>query len=230
MAVGYKGQRIFVVPEKNMVAVFTGDLTGRDSLVSKKLFDSYIIPAAVSSNLLPSNTEEQTRLDALVSSIATAPARGYTWASEDEGVAMDGVFKRLASPGFNVEYPSGSKKAAIEAQGQVMRMKTPGDVSFSASFFDIPEGLKLEDFGPNVYASQLKGVGSNIKVISNKEIRLKCGTKAYRTDITWLWNNILPITTFLVSVYKDDKIIFVCAHPWKNHDRAEPIVQSLTFK
>ena len=109
-------------------------------------------------------------------------------------------------------------------------MKTPGDVFFSASVFDIPEGIKLEDFGPIGYAKLLKGVGSNIKVISNEEIRLKCGTKAYRTDITWLWNDILPITTFLVSVYKDGKIIFVCAHPWKDHYRADPIVQSLTFK
>jgi hypothetical protein len=65
-------------------------------------------------------------------------------------------------------------------------MKTPGDVNFSASVGDIPNGLKLEDFGPIVYATQLKNVGSNIKVISNKEITLKCGTKAYRTDITWL--------------------------------------------
>jgi CubicO group peptidase (beta-lactamase class C family) len=230
MAVGYKGQRIFVVPEKNIVAVFTGDLTGRDSLISKNLLDSYIIPAAVSSNSLPSSTKDQARLDALVISVATAPAKGYTWASEDEGVAIDGVFKRIASPGFKFEYPLGSKKSAIVAPGQVMRMKTPGDLSFSASVLDIPEGAKLQDFGPNFYAAQLKGVGSNIEVISNNEIRLKCGTKAYRTDITWLWNNILPITTFLVSVYKDDKIIFVCAHPWKNHDRAEPIVQSLTFK
>ena len=230
MAVGYKGQRIFVVPETNMVAVFTGDLTGRDSLISKKLLDAYIIPAASSSNSLPPSREDQARLDALVSSVATAPAKGYTWASEDEGVAKDGVFKRIASPGFNFAYPSGSKKSAIAAPGQVMRMKTPGDVSFSASVFDIPEGVKLEDFGPNVYASQLKGVGSNIKVISNKEIRLKCGTKAYRTDITWLWNNFLPITTLMVSAYKDGKIIFVCAHPWKDHYRAEPIVQSLIFK
>ena len=230
MAVGYKGQRIFVVPEMNMVAVFTGDLTGRDSLISKKLLDAYIIPAASSSNPLAVYPEEKDRLDALLSSVATAPVKGYTWASEDEGVAIDGVFKRLASPGFKFEYPLGSKKAAIDAPGQVMRMKTPGDVFFSASVFDIPEGIKLEDFGPIGYAKLLKGVGSNIRVISNEEIRLKCGTKAYRTDITWLWNDILPITTFLVSVYKDGKIIFVCAHPWKDHYRAEPIVQSLAFK
>ncbi len=111
-----------------------------------------------------------------------------------------------------------------------MSMKTLGDVRFSAAVADIPEGLELEDFGPIVYAAQLKNVGSNIKVISNKEITLKCGTKAYQTDIKWLWNNTIPIKTFLVSVYRDGKCIFVSAHPWKNHDKVEPIVQSLTFK
>jgi len=90
--------------------------------------------------------------------------------------------------------------------------------------------MKLEDCGPKFYAQGLESVGSNIKVISNKEITLKCGTKAYRTDITWLWNNSLPITTFLVSAYKDGKFIFLSTHPWKNHNKVKPIVQSLTFE
>ena len=232
MAVGYKGQRIFVVPEKNMVAVFTGDLTGRDSLISKNLLDSYIVPAAVSSKPLASNSAQKARLDDLLASVSKAPAKGYIWTSEKEGTAKSGVFKRTASPGFQFEYPFGSKKAVTDAHApfQVMRMKTPGDVFFSASVGDIPEGIKIEDFGPKFYAPELENVGSNIKVISNKEITLKCGTKAYRTDIKWLWNNTMPITTFLVSAYKDGKFIFLCAHPWKNHNKVEPIVQSLTFK
>lgn len=228
MAVGHKGQFIFIVPQKNLVVVFTSDLSGRDFFIPKLLLQNYIIPAAEASKPLPSNTEEQARLDALANSVAKAI--GFTWTSEKEGMAKDGVFIRTASPAFKFEYPFGSKKAAIEYPGQVMVMKTPVDVEFSASVGDIPEGIKLEDFGPKFYALELKNVGSNIKVISNKEITLKCGTKAYRTDIKWLWNNSRPITTFLVSAYKDDKIIFVCAHPWKYHDKAEPIVQSLSFK
>ena len=73
MAVGYKGQRIFVVPEKNMVVVFTADLTGRDSFTPKKLLDYYIIPAASSSKVLPANTREKARLDALINSASNAP-------------------------------------------------------------------------------------------------------------------------------------------------------------
>jgi len=230
MAVGYKGQFIFVVPDKDMVVVFTSDLTGGNFNVPKRLLDSYIIPAAVSSQPLPSNSVEKARLDDLLASISKAPAKGFIWTSEKEGAAKDGVFERVSSPSFKFEYPVGCKKTALEYPGQVMGMKTLEEVAFSAFVGDIPDGIKLEDFGPKIYTQGLRNVGSNIKVISNKEITLKCGTKAYKTDITWLWNNAIPVSTFLVSVYKDDKFIFLNAHPLKNQDKFEPIVLSLTLK
>ena len=230
MAVGYKGQRIFVVPEKNMVVVVTGDLTGGDGLKSKILLDSYIIPAAASKQQLPENAYAQSRLNELVSSVATIPPEGITWASVAEGVAKDGIFTRTASPAFSLKYPFGSRKAGLDYPGEVMKMKTLGDIKFSASVGEIPEGTALQDYGPKIYAPQLEGVGSNIDIISNKEITLECGTTAYRTEIKWLWNNSIPILTFLVSAYKDDKVVFVCAHPWKNHIYAEPIVLSLSFQ
>ncbi len=230
MAVGFKGQRIFVVPEKNLVAVFTGDLTGKESLVSKKLLDAYIIPAASSAGALPANQDSQVRLSALVTDVAKEPSAGFIWISKSEGVAKDGIFARTALPAFTFEYPFGSKMSGIDHLGQVMRMKTLLDIEFSANVEKIPEGIALKDFGPKVYASVLANVGSNIKVTSHKAITLKCGSQAYRTDITWLWNNTFPITTLLVSAYKDDKVVFVCAHPSRNVYTAEPIVQSLRLK
>ena len=230
MAVGFKGQRIFIIPGKNIVAVFTGDLTGKDSLVAKKLLDTYIIPAASSTTALTPNPDNQVRLDALVNRVAKAPSAGFIWISENEGVAKDGIFTRTTSPAFQFEYPFGSKKSAIEYSGQLMRMKTLGDYDFSAFAVDIPEGINLEDFGRGYYARMLGNFGTNIKVTSHREITLKCGTKAYRTDIKWTWNNTWPITTLLVAAYKDGKVVFVSAHPWKNPYNAEPIVQSLRFK
>ncbi|MDA3918303.1 MAG: serine hydrolase [Deltaproteobacteria bacterium] len=229
-AVGYKGQRIFIIPEKNMVAVFTGDLTGRESLMAKKLFENYIIPAASSPEKLPPNTKDQVRLNSLVSGAAKAPLAGLSWISKNKGAAKDGVFTRTTAPAFTFKYPLGSKKSAINSSGQVMRMKTPLDIDFSASVGKAPEDIKLKNFGPKFYAQGLENLGSNIKVIANREITLHCGTKAYKTDITWLWKNSFPITTLLVSAYKDDKFVFVCAHSWKNYYSAVPIVLSLSFK
>jgi len=229
MAVGYKGQRIFVVPEKNMVAVFTGELTGREALTAKKLLDFFIIRAASATDAMPADMQAHTRLIALINAAAQAPPSGYTWFAEDEGRAQDGVFKRTATPGFEFAYPAGSKKVIRDAPGQVMRMKTPSGVDFSASVVDTPEGLPLEDFGAGFYARQLAWVGSNIEIISNREITLNCGTRAFRTEISWLWQNSVPITTSLVTAYRDGQVIFVCAHPWKNHDEVEPIVGSITL-
>jgi uncharacterized protein YmfQ (DUF2313 family) len=111
-----------------------------------------------------------------------------------------------------------------------MRMKTLDDIDFSASIIAIPAGIKLEAFGPEIYVKFLEKVGSQIQVISNKKISLKCGTDAYRTEIKWLWKNSIPIKTILVAAYRNDKAVFVCTHPWKGARTLEPILQSLNFK
>ena len=125
----------------------------------------------------------------------------------------------------------GSIKAKLGADFQIMRMKTPEKYPFGAILTDIPDGIKLEDIGPISYVSWLDSIGgSNIRVILNKEIKLNCGTKAYRTDFIWLWKNGKPMTTSLVSSYKDGKAISLFVHTWQNLEQVVPIVQSLTFR
>ena len=230
VAVGFKGQRIFVVPEKNMVAVFTGDLTGKESLVAHKLFRTFILPAASSLQALPASPDGQVRLAELVAGAAQKPTEGVTWLSEAEGIAKGGIFTRTAPPAFSFTYPFGSKKSGLDYPGQIMRMKTLSDYYFTVFIEDIPKGLELEDFGPHAYAKVLEKFGSHIRVTSNKEVNLQCGTKAYRTDIQWMASGIWPITTLVVSAYKDDKVVCVSAHPWHRPYNAMPIVESLKFK
>jgi len=110
MAVGYKGQFIFVVPEKEIVVVFTSDLSNNNFYIPKNLLDNYIIPATTESKSLPPDSEETARLDNLAKSVATASTDGFVWLSKEEGEAKDGVFKRTQSPKFIFEYPAGSKK------------------------------------------------------------------------------------------------------------------------
>ena len=227
-ALGNKGQRIFIVPGKNLVAVFTGYITKEEDLVTKSLLDFYIIPAASELESLPPNEKGQARLDALVNSVATAI--GFTWITQNEGLAKDGVFKRTAPPAFNFEYPVGCKKAATYAPGQVMRMECPGGIEIYSSVVDIPEGIKLDDFGPKLYIKGIESMGSNVQIISNKQITLKCGTKAYKTKFKWMWDNNLPITTFLVSAYMGAKCIFIDGLTWENYDKLELVVHSLTFE
>jgi hypothetical protein len=74
MAVGHLGQFIFVVPQKNLVVVFTSYLSGDGFFIPKKLLDNYIIPAAVSSHPLPAQTKEKEYLDSLIANFAKAPS------------------------------------------------------------------------------------------------------------------------------------------------------------
>ena len=62
-------------------------------------------------------------------------------------------------------------------------------VEIEDSVADIPEAMTLADIGPKVYLPTLKEVGSNFNVVSNDEITLKDGTKAYRTEIEWLYHD-----------------------------------------
>lgn len=236
-AVGMFGQAIYVVPDKNLVAVVTGDIEGKDMYISGTLIERYILPAIVSSEPLPPNPTEKARLDEFLAGIAKAPTQGIIWLTQNEGNAKDGIFKRSASPSFQFEYPLGCIKTPTREPDQIMRMETPAGGIITASVYKIPRDrkhlflpMKLEYFGPKVYASWLKEYGSDITILSNEEIMLKCGTKAYRTDIKMLLNHNAPMTTNLITAYKDGKSIYIAVHQFKHLGIIESIIQSLRFE
>ena len=73
MALGYAGQFIFVVPEKDMVVVFVSDLEEQDFYVPQRLLNDFIIPAAESSTPLPNNPEGMTLLESRLKALAAPP-------------------------------------------------------------------------------------------------------------------------------------------------------------
>ena len=76
VAVGYMGQFIFVAPEKNVVAVFTGTSPMRGPFSEvRDLFKNYILPSAVSGKPLPPNPKEWDRLKKLETAINTLPEK-----------------------------------------------------------------------------------------------------------------------------------------------------------
>ncbi len=63
LALGYGGQFIFVLPEEDMVVVFTSELEEQDFYVPQVLLHEYILPAARSSGPLPENAAGLARLE-----------------------------------------------------------------------------------------------------------------------------------------------------------------------
>ncbi|MBU1749474.1 MAG: beta-lactamase family protein [Chloroflexi bacterium] len=70
MALGYAGQYIVVVPDQDMVVVFTSDLAEQDFFTPETLLKTYILPAAVSDGPLPANSDGVALLEARAKALA----------------------------------------------------------------------------------------------------------------------------------------------------------------
>ena len=73
MALGYAGQYIVVLPELEMVVVFTGDLAEKNFFVPRNFVDDYIINAVKSQTLLPENPDSVSKLHTLIENVARKP-------------------------------------------------------------------------------------------------------------------------------------------------------------
>ncbi|MFC2029357.1 serine hydrolase domain-containing protein [Chloroflexota bacterium] len=71
MALGYAGQFIFVVPDRELVVVFASHLPESDFYEVQRLLEAYIIPSAVSTEPLPDNPEGLERLISLTAARAS---------------------------------------------------------------------------------------------------------------------------------------------------------------
>ena len=64
-AMGYQGQFIFVIPDKNMVVVFTSSILGQSLFTPYNYVKEYVLPAASSTKPLPANPKDSQRLQKL---------------------------------------------------------------------------------------------------------------------------------------------------------------------
>ncbi len=159
---------------------------------------------------------------ALISGIVFLPA-----------LSSPAEFSFAGPPAFTVTYPDGSIPDEKVAPEQVWAIKTPSGVVIQASVAPIPEGVVVKDVAEKGYKPGLeKSQGAKVKMGENTEITLSDGTKAYYSEMDWNHapSGGTPITTMIVSVYKDGKWVYVTAHPWDNYNVAMKIVKSLKFK
>jgi hypothetical protein len=64
-----KGQFIYVIPDLNMVVVFTSGLEETEFIQPELLTRDFIMPAAISSEPLPENPEGVALLEALIAEV-----------------------------------------------------------------------------------------------------------------------------------------------------------------
>jgi hypothetical protein len=70
---GYGGQYIFVLPDYNIVAVFTGALQGGSFFLPEDLVGSFIIPSVNTKESIKKNTDSSVQLENLLKNIQESP-------------------------------------------------------------------------------------------------------------------------------------------------------------
>ncbi len=215
-AVGYRGQRIFVSKERQMVVVFTSRLKQKDGLIPTGILRGYIIPAVKSNSPLPENTKALNRLRSLDRFWQTA---NY----DDRDKRRKELAREHPSPkrkryvnkqfGFSAEYDAELVVSAPPLGPPFVFRKTGirGLPSFLVSVDDIPHGLELK--GSEEYVLEfMKGMKefSDIKLNHKEVIYLADGTTVNYYEIGAKYQ-INEMVIAGVIGYKNKKLIGVAA-------------------
>jgi adenylate cyclase len=140
-------------------------------------------------------------------------------------------FKYQGPPAFMLKHPKGKIDTEFMLPEKVFKVKAhEGLIDFNVFVEDIPKGIPLEDVGPKVFLPRLeKDVGTEIRLLSNDEIKLKDGTIAYKTKMEFNSRKGFFITCFLISAYKEDKWVYNLAATVGDPLEIESLAESLRF-
>jgi hypothetical protein len=138
---GFGGQYIFVLPQYEMVVVFTSGLSGSDFFLPENIVESFIIPAVKSAALKP-NVDNEENLAKVLKAVSQQP-----------------VPKPIPSMPVSASRISG-KKFAMEDSSSLSFLFSSGkecrlDITVNGTKYEIPVGLDdvyriadLSNFGP----------------------------------------------------------------------------------
>ena len=114
------------------------------------------------------------------------------------------------SPDFTLTVPKWIDLKSLDPNIILRRKPELGAAtSLDVSVHDLRAGMTYKD-APPVFKKALETLweGSDVKILYEREIKLKDGTPAYEFEVKWK-NGIWPLRTYSVIVFKDKKIILV---------------------
>jgi tetratricopeptide (TPR) repeat protein len=141
-------------------------------------------------------------------------------------------YKYTGPPAFTLRYPQGRTEFEFIAPEKVLKVETFQElIEFHVFVEAIPKDIKLEDIGLKIAVPRLeKDINAKIKVVSNEEIELACGTKAYKTKMELDHpSRGFFIQLILLSAFKDNKWIYNVAFTAGDTREIEELVESLRF-
>ncbi len=236
-AVGYHGQFIMVVPEKNMVAVFTSRLDLEDFYTPLGLLASYIIPAIKSPTPLAENPAGEKALKSSINLWQTSSPR-----------YRRKIIKKAekSSPGLKLEtYVNNEYGFSAKFDAELLNMDSQlvppmvfirralrGIPVFAVLVDDIPKGMALEGTGKYMIDlfKMLLPI-TDTEITKQQLIKLSDETDANYFEINWRFQS-MGMLTVGVFAYKNNKIIGVVAESREETpiDYLAGMATSLRFK
>lgn len=114
------------------------------------------------------------------------------------------------SPNFSLTVPKWIDLKSIDPNIILKRKPEPGAAtSLEVKVHDLRAGMTYQDVPP-VFQKALETLweGTDVKILYEREMKLKDGTPAYEFELKWK-NGIWPLRTYSIIVFKDKKIILV---------------------
>ncbi len=124
MALGYGGQYIIVVPDRNMVVVATSGLSTTDFFVPEVLLNNFILPASESSEPLPPNPAGVDELNASIDALANPEAAAVP-PLPAIAATISGQTYRVESDDLPIQtvvltFPEGRNSAILTLDGHIV--------------------------------------------------------------------------------------------------------------
>jgi len=236
-AIGYSGQRIYILKKQNMVVAITANLGMELGMVPDGLIRGYIMPSIKSATALPENQKAFQALQSV----------SRFWQDFNLFAKLVGRVKFKASAGkpemktyVNEEYGfSAQYQADLLAVDPMptppavhIRSSVEGLPSFMVEIAEIPPAIELTE-SANYFVHWMKNK-LNIETVNirHKELtRLSDGTKANYFELGWYYQTINLVTSGVV-VYKNGKMISILSTGGRNSsiEDLKKMSTSLVFK
>ena len=212
-ALGYQGQYIVVVPDKNLLIVFTGSLSVKDIYIPLGLLAAYIIPAVKSPTTLPDNPNGEKALKSKINLWrTTSPASREKLKNKAKKSSQRLKPNKYVNIeyGFTVDYDADLvvMDNQLKSPWVFKRRGLRGLPVFTVLVADIPPSMELEftaDYLIDLYKMTLPETYHRIK--EEKLITLTNGTDANYVEINWNHQSRGMLKTVGVFAYKNNKII-----------------------
>jgi len=148
-------------------------------------------------------------------------------------ISSAAVFNYDKKPAFSVTYPDSWKPNPDNPEFKLLyRVKDPAGIpALNVQVRDIPQGVALADVGKQ-YKKLILDPQQKVdaEIVSIKQTALKDGTKANEIILKYKWSGWLALQAAVVSVYKDNKWVYVDIHQSVNDKLLLDVLYTLTFK